>query len=194
MDMKMRMYLIACLLLVLMANTASSLRCYTCTQSTQGAWNVSICQSDPAEVVTESPITDCANSTFCYTLLQMEDGLVTSFERGCGVENMSNKSEECIESKSGIRCDCATQCETDECNDDAGIPAGYTSPCLKPRSQRIMHAEQPHLQGIEGKDVEVNPYITIIVLVAGVVGGLTVVICVIIFCKYCITNKNVLKR
>lgn len=50
-----------------------------------------------------------------------------------------------------------------------------------------------HYQGIE-EDVKANPYITIVVLVAGVAGGLAVVISVIIFCKYCISNKNVLKR
>ncbi|XP_014671966.1 PREDICTED: uncharacterized protein LOC106812578 [Priapulus caudatus] len=130
MDMKMRMYLVACLLLVLMANTASSLRCYTCSQSIPGAWNTSICQNDPAEVVTGAPITDCPKSTFCYTLLQMQEEQVWSFLRGCGVENMIYKWEECLESSGGIRCDCATRCETDLCNDDAGVPAGYTSPCL----------------------------------------------------------------
>ncbi|XP_074641219.1 uncharacterized protein LOC141898968 [Tubulanus polymorphus] len=39
-----------------------------------------------------------------------------------------------------------------------------------------------------------QPLITIVVLIAGVVGGLVLVISVILFCKYCFKKKKVLKR
>ncbi|XP_064626019.1 uncharacterized protein LOC135486846 [Lineus longissimus] len=55
-----------------------------------------------------------------------------------------------------------------------------------PETNRFRPDDQPpaHLQ----------PLITIVVLIAGVVGGLVLVISVILFCKYCFKRKKVLKR
>ncbi|XP_030852457.1 uncharacterized protein LOC100894030 [Strongylocentrotus purpuratus] len=39
-----------------------------------------------------------------------------------------------------------------------------------------------------------NPYLTIVILVAGVAGGLALVIAVIFFCKYCVKGKRGLNR
>ncbi|XP_067678447.1 uncharacterized protein [Haliotis asinina] len=40
----------------------------------------------------------------------------------------------------------------------------------------------------------VSPVITLIILVAGVVGGLFIVVCVILFCKYCVKTKKTFRR
>ncbi|KAL5015978.1 hypothetical protein ScPMuIL_005567 [Solemya velum] len=40
----------------------------------------------------------------------------------------------------------------------------------------------------------VSPYVTLVILVAGVVGGLIIVIAVILFCKYCVKRKKGLHR
>ena len=37
---------------------------------------------------------------------------------------------------------------------------------------------------------EVTPYITVVVLITGVIGGLILVISVILFCKYCIKKRD----
>ncbi|XP_053394084.1 uncharacterized protein LOC123525179 [Mercenaria mercenaria] len=40
----------------------------------------------------------------------------------------------------------------------------------------------------------VSPYITLSILVAGVVGGLVIVIAFILFCKYCVKKQNTIRR
>ncbi|KAL3868063.1 hypothetical protein ACJMK2_040901 [Sinanodonta woodiana] len=40
----------------------------------------------------------------------------------------------------------------------------------------------------------VSPYITLVILIAGVVGGLVIVIAVILFCKYCVKKKDRIRR
>lgn len=43
-------------------------------------------------------------------------------------------------------------------------------------------------------EATVSPVITLIILVAGVVGGLFIVVCVILFCKYCVKTKKTFRR
>lgn len=38
------------------------------------------------------------------------------------------------------------------------------------------------------------PYVTLSILVAGVVGGLVIVVAVIVFCKYCVKKDKPLQR
>ncbi|KAK3612355.1 hypothetical protein CHS0354_011074 [Potamilus streckersoni] len=45
-----------------------------------------------------------------------------------------------------------------------------------------------------GSSNTVSPYITLGILIAGVVGGLVIVIAVILFCKYCVKKKDRIRR